>query len=189
MSLLSNILTTKRKLKPTKTIITTLDGKSMTADGQILATKGLGFVLDNKPDNVPCEILNGLFLGSQDCVDLSILEDQHINNILSIGIKVQISNPLAINQKFVECLDLPETDIKKVMGETCAFIDQILQKKEKILVHCNAGISRSSTIIIGYLILNKNMSFEDAYNLVKLRRECIRPNDGFLRQLKDLKNI
>lgn len=189
MSLLSNILTTKRKLKATKTIITTLDGKSMTADGEILATKGLGFVLDNKPDNVPCEILDGLFLGSQDCVDSSILEDKHINNILSIGIKVQISNPLAINQKFVECLDLPETDIKKVMGETCAFIDQILQKEEKILVHCNAGISRSSTIIIGYLILNKNMSFEDAYKFVKLRRECIRPNDGFLKQLKDLKNM
>lgn len=188
MSLLSNILLTKKRLKPTKTIITTIDGKSMTKDGKILTTGGNGFVLDNKPDNIPCQILDGLFLGSQDCVDLIVLESRHINNILSIGVDVPIDLPLEFNVKFIGCLDLPETDINVVMNEACVFIHQILQKKRKVLVNCNAGVSRSSAIIIGYLILHKNMNFDEAYKFVKLKRECIRPNDGFIRQLKELQN-
>lgn len=188
MSLLSQIQTTKGRLRPTNTIIRTLDGKRMTNDGEILATGEHGFVVDTKPDKIPCEVLDGLFLGSQDCVDLSVLKDHQIINVLSIGINVDIHLPLQINRKFIDCLDLPETNIKSILSEACSFIDQILQNHEKVLVHCNAGVSRSSTVIIGYLILHKNMNFEEAYKLVKTKRECIRPNDGFMRQLKELEN-
>lgn len=186
MSLLSKIQATKGKLKPTNTIITTLDGKKISNNGEVLTTGGHGFIVDTKPDKIPAEILDGLYLGSQDCVDLDVLESYQITNVFSVGINVDLSLPSNIKREFFECLDLPETNISEILTKICPMIDSILKNNEKVLVHCNAGVSRSSTIIIGYLILYKNMNFNDAILRVKTKRECIRPNDGFMRQLKDL---
>uniref|UniRef100_A0A336LWW1 CSON015638 protein n=1 Tax=Culicoides sonorensis TaxID=179676 RepID=A0A336LWW1_CULSO len=183
MSLLLSIQAMKEKLKSTNTIITTIDGKKINDNGEIISTSAHGYVVDTKPDKIPASIIEGLFLGSQDCVDITVLTVHHITNILSIGVEVDINFPRSIKRKFIECLDLPTTIIHDILNEACSFIDQVLKKGQKLLVHCNAGVSRSSTIIIGYLILYKNMNFCDAYSLVKSKRECIRPNDGFMKQL------
>jgi protein-tyrosine phosphatase len=53
------------------------------------------------------------------------------------------------------------------------------------LIHCNAGISRSSTIVLAYLLGIHRMKYEDAYTLLKTARSNIRPNDGFVQQLKE----
>lgn len=186
MSLLNLLQAGKNTLKPTKTIITTVDGRKLTEDGQVLSEKSCGFVIDTKPDKVPAEIIPKHFLGSQDCVDLEILNQNHIKNILSIGIKVDIDLDSSITRKFLECLDLPETNIKPLVEEANKFIYQSLEEKKVILVHCNAGVSRSSMIVIAYLITCVNMTYEEAFSLVKSKRECIRPNDGFIKQLKAL---
>jgi protein-tyrosine phosphatase len=44
-----------------------------------------------------------------------------------------------------------------------------------VFVHCMAGISRSPTIVIAYLILFKGMGYEEAWNFVANRRGFIRP--------------
>lgn len=182
MSLLAKLQMAKKKLQPTKTIITTIDGRRLTTDGEVLSSSGYGFVVDTKPDRIPAEILPGLFLGSQDCVDPEILERYNIRSVLSIGIEVK--PPPDIEWKFIECLDLPETQLEPVLDEATVFIN----KNQGILVHCNAGVSRSSSVVIGYLIKEKSLTFEEAFNLVKSKRECARPNDGFSKQLKDLSN-
>ena len=41
-------------------------------------------------------------------------------------------------------------------------------------------------MVIGYLIKNNRMSFEEAYKLVKNIRKYALPNLGFVKQLKDL---
>ena len=41
-------------------------------------------------------------------------------------------------------------------------------------------------MVIGYLIRNNRMSFEEAYKFVKCRRKSALPNLGFIKQLKDL---
>ena len=48
-----------------------------------------------------------------------------------------------------------------------------------------AGKSRSSSIIIAYLIRFKSMTYEKAYELVKSKRDVIQPNEGFVKQLKE----
>jgi atypical dual specificity phosphatase len=47
-----------------------------------------------------------------------------------------------------------------------------------------AGISRSSSIIISYLIKRKSFTFEKALDHCKSKREKISPNDGFRSQLR-----
>lgn len=61
-----------------------------------------------------------------------------------------------------------------------------VREKRKVLVHCNAGVSRSSTVVIAWLIVLEGMSFEDALAHCKGRRTQVKPNEGFTEQLKEL---
>ena len=44
--------------------------------------------------------------------------------------------------------------------------------KGTVLVHWYAGVSRSATLMIAYLMKTNNMTFNDAHKYVKLKR-CI----------------
>jgi atypical dual specificity phosphatase len=54
------------------------------------------------------------------------------------------------------------------------------------LVHCAAGVSRSATIVIGYLMLHKDMPLLEAALTVKKQRHVIYPNSGFWKVLMTL---
>ena len=54
-----------------------------------------------------------------------------------------------------------------------------------MLVHCQAGISRSPTIVIAYLMKKHNLKFNEAYNKVRDLRPIIAPNLIFMSQLMD----
>lgn len=52
-----------------------------------------------------------------------------------------------------------------------------------VLIHCMAGISRSVTLTIAYLMAHFGMSMQDAYQYVKDKRPAISPNLNFMGQL------
>ncbi|EFN87802.1 Dual specificity protein phosphatase 19 [Harpegnathos saltator] len=148
--------------------------------------RGLPFVVDEKPDLQVASVIPGLYLSSQDPVVCSdILKKYKIGHILSIGIN--------ISEKFddiryynSDLLDLPESDIMPSIKECVDIIHA--NRKENILVHCNAGVSRSPAIIIAYLMTTMKLSYNEAYEKVKGARSCIKPNDGFVRQLQSIEN-
>ena len=76
-------------------------------------------------------------------------------------------------------------DILTAIQTTAFYINSLVtnDKNKKILVHCSAGISRSSSIIIGYCMIYKKMKLLDAYNFVKSKKGNIAPNPGFMSQL------
>jgi dual specificity phosphatase 3 len=51
-----------------------------------------------------------------------------------------------------------------------------------VLVHCAAGVSRSPTLVLAFLIVEEKMTLRAAYDLVSSRR-LIQPNEGFMEQL------
>lgn len=51
-------------------------------------------------------------------------------------------------------------------------------------MHCFAGISRSATIIIAYLMRYHNMDLREAHAFVRKQRSFICPNHGFMGQLR-----
>ena len=53
-----------------------------------------------------------------------------------------------------------------------------------ILVHCFAGMSRSVSVIIAYLVIDKNYTVRDAVKYLSNRRPFIRPFKGFLNEIR-----
>jgi len=78
--------------------------------------------------------------------------------------------------------DSPQEDIGTYIN---SLIPELLRDAEgkRILFHCFAGISRSSSMCIAYLGKISNTSYTDTYNYVKSKRPCIQPNSGFVKNL------
>ncbi|KAG8141196.1 hypothetical protein E2320_006850 [Naja naja] len=74
-------------------------------------------------------------------------------------------------------------DISVWFQEAIDFIDSVKASGGHVLVHCQAGISRSATICLAYLIQSRRVRLEEAFDFVKQRRGVISPNFGFMGQL------
>lgn len=57
------------------------------------------------------------------------------------------------------------------------------KKKERILVHCRRGISRSAAVVIAYIMWRKRSGFERVLRLVQRARPSVFPNPAFREQL------
>ena len=61
--------------------------------------------------------------------------------------------------------------------------DEIKAKNGKVFVHCRAGVSRSATVCIAYIMKHMGSDVTNAYEFVKTKRPCISPNLHFMGQL------
>lgn len=197
MSFLSELRSKGKQLRPTTTTVTYSDGTqekivaaASSNERQIVKidSKPFGFVVDTKPDKTPaCILTDLLYLGSQDAVLLANIRAFDITDVLSIGIDTptsDVADASGLRCHFVPCLDVPETDLSEFVEASIAIIESARQRCGRVLVHCNAGVSRSATVCIAYLMAIEAMTFPQAYDLVKSKRPCIQPNAGFMRQLK-----
>ena len=129
--------------------------------------------------------------GSQDAAfEERILSHFAVTHILDVGSHAMAGaddpEPVfreKIVQRTVEMLDLPETPLLGLLPYCFSFIDGAREKGGCCLVHCNAGVSRSAAVVIGYLMKNRNMTYLSAYDYLKTLRPAVRPNEGFVRQL------
>ncbi|RWS06797.1 dual specificity protein phosphatase 18-like isoform X1 [Dinothrombium tinctorium] len=79
--------------------------------------------------------------------------------------------------------DTPTDDIGQHFDIGVDKIAEHAKRGERSVVHCVAGVSRSAALVIAYLIKHKRMTLHDAFNHVRERRQVIRPNNGFFKQL------
>lgn len=67
---------------------------------------------------------------------------------------------------------------------SCSFsTDSVRNKGGRVFVHCQAGISRSATICLAYLMRTNRVKLDEAFEFVKQRRSIISPNFSFMGQL------
>nr|CAD7261912.1 unnamed protein product [Timema shepardi] len=66
--------------------------------------------------------------------------------------------------------------------ESCE-IYEARSNEKGILVHCLAGVSRSVTVTVAYLMYKLSLDLNDAFNLVRSRKSNIAPNFHFMEQL------
>jgi atypical dual specificity phosphatase len=85
----------------------------------------------------------------------------------------------------LDVLDKPNESLVKYFDFVADKINEVAESGNCCLIHCVAGVSRSATMVIAYLMKHKKMSLRDAHSLVKSKRPFIRPNMGFWTQLID----
>jgi hypothetical protein len=81
---------------------------------------------------------------------LNELGIRHIINVCDLKLEQHILDNF--NVLWVNLYDELRADIKKHFEETNQFLYECKQKNEKVLVHCQMGISRSSSIVLAYLM-------------------------------------
>lgn len=135
----------------------------------------------------PTRILHHLYLGCQrDVLNKDLMRQNEIAYVLNASntcpkpefIPDSHFLRVPVNDSFGEKI-LPWLD------RSVEFIDKAKACNARVLVHCLAGISRSATIAIAYIMKRMNMSLDEAYRFVKEKRPTISPNFNFLGQLLD----
>ncbi|NXF62798.1 DUS27 phosphatase, partial [Ciccaba nigrolineata] len=95
-------------------------------------------------------------------------------------------NGLNIQYLGIEVDDFPDMDISKHFRPAAEFLDEaLLTYRGKILVSSEMGISRSAVLVAAYLMIYHHMTILEALMTLRKKR-AIYPNDGFLKQLRDL---
>ena len=115
--------------------------------------------------------------------DAAVYRELNIQYVLTMGRGLDALPPPGGKHKVVVVDDLPGASIDFAFEEAVAFIDEALAKNAACLVHCFAGMSRSATTVIAYLMMRRGMRLDEAYCTTRRGRPAIYPNAGFFEQL------
>ncbi|RWS28052.1 dual specificity phosphatase-like protein 2 [Leptotrombidium deliense] len=137
-------------------------------------------------------VLPGLLIAADDvATHKATLEEYGVSHILNLCSSV-VDNHFEDDYNYcnLDIKDSPSVNIKEYFEECFDFIDEG-RHRGNVLVHCDAsvpGLSRSTAICVAYLMNKEKKKFVDAYNEVKEARAFVKPNEGFMRQLKEYEN-
>ncbi|EFC45293.1 predicted protein [Naegleria gruberi] len=139
--------------------------------------------------DLPSCIMNSLYLG--DCFQATnkkSIDHLKITHIVNYECVKNMENVKLKDNRQVKYLRIPiedvhTEDIYQYFQEAHNFIEEAMFECGIVLVHCAAGVSRSSTIVISHVMKKMGLSFMFAFNMVKRRRRMIMPNEGFFNQL------
>ena len=144
-------------------------------------------------DDCPSEIIpNQLYLGNiHHALNLEILRSIKITHI--VNCTQSIDNKFESNG--IEYIRVPVNDKTSVsilpyFVKAIRFIEAVRDEnsgknENRIMIHCHAGISRSATITIAYLMYSWKLTMFDAITHVQSKRYIIQPYQGFKNQLLD----
>lgn len=71
--------------------------------------------------------------------------------------------------------DFDEIDLGEKIGQPINALNQLLKNKQKVYVHCNAGICRAPAVVLGYLCHHEGMSFGEALRQIQIARPIASP--------------
>ena len=159
-----------------------------------------------------CVLENQIFIGTGiQAKNWKIIRDLNITHIVNCSIEHECIFSDALKYLHCRLEDSLEENIYRDLEKACRFIDNALSndtddndsdsennsnesksrhgsanssQPARILIHCNLGISRSSSILIAYLIRKYKLCLYSAFNYVKDKRTQTAPNYSFLKQLK-----
>ncbi|GAU97894.1 hypothetical protein RvY_09117 [Ramazzottius varieornatus] len=147
----------------------------------------------NSPTDIDLEkveasqVLPFLYLGNErDAADMNRLASLKVTHVLN----VTSHSPCHYEKEGIRYKRLPASDsgqqnLAQYFKEAFEFIDEARNASCNVLIHCQAGVSRSATIVVAYLMHHKKMSMDEAYRLVKAKRSVISPNFNFMGQLME----
>ncbi|XP_054786648.1 protein-tyrosine-phosphatase MKP1 [Prosopis cineraria] len=79
--------------------------------------------------------------------------------------------------------DSPTEDITSILYDVFDYFEDVREQNGRVFVHCCQGVSRSTSLVIAYVMWREGQSFDDAFQYVKAARGIADPNMGFACQL------
>lgn len=161
----------------------------MTLRSRIRALLGLDFDFDVQlRGDALSAIDERLFVGARPTPeDLPALRDAgltHVVSCLEAGVmpKVRFLDSHFVTHA-IEARDAMDEDIARSFPGVFAF-DDAAGDTARILVHCEAGVSRSATVAAALVMRREGLSFFDAFTKLRAGRPGVLPNIGFASQLQ-----
>lgn len=112
------------------------------------------------------------------------LQDYGITAVISIMTDFErdlFLETVNVKEFFIDLDDKPSASLFRAIYEIRSILTN--NENEIFLVHCVVGRSRSPALLIGYLMLEEGLDYEEAYDEILKCRPSIHPNDGFKKQL------
>ncbi|XP_055629681.1 dual specificity protein phosphatase 18-like [Toxorhynchites rutilus septentrionalis] len=136
------------------------------------------------------KLLKNLYLCGGSAASVPMMKQLGVSLVINATTEAELPNtPLPCDETTgylrVPVKDNREEDLERYFDQIADRIEQEYQRDGVILVHCVAGVSRSASLCLAYLIKYHQMSLKDAYNHVKTKRPQIRPNVAFVKQLME----
>lgn len=133
----------------------------------------------------PEDGVGGLYLGNLNgAKDVKKLKECKVTAVLTVAAQAGLKyTKKDFEHKIIPAEDSASFNLLKHFDEALEFMTEHM-KKGSVYVHCFAGISRSATIVIAYLMKENGWPMEAAFKFVIKKRNIISPNPGFERQLE-----
>lgn len=134
------------------------------------------------------QILPFVFIGNErDAANRELLERSKVSHVLNVTshVPLHFENEArnGITYKRLAATDSCSQNLKQYFEEAIEFIESARISEGKVLVHCQAGVSRSPAIVIAYLMARFNLTLMAAFDFAKSRRNIVAPNLHFMGQL------
>lgn len=130
-------------------------------------------------------VADHIYLGSDAVArNREILEENGITHVLNcVGFVCPEYFKKDLTYKTLWLQDSPCEDITSILYDVFDYFEEVSEQGGRVFVHCYQGVSRSTSLVIAYLMWRKGQSFEDAFQYVKSQRGTTNPNMGFACQL------
>ncbi|XP_037085970.1 dual specificity protein phosphatase 22-B-like [Pollicipes pollicipes] len=129
------------------------------------------------------QVLPGLFVGSyRDSKNLAQLSTNNISHIVAVHVTAKKWYKDK-NYLLISAADTPQQNLLSYIPRCNDFIHSARQGGGAVLIHCLAGMSRSVTVALAYIISVTSLDYRTALQAVRAARPIANPNDGFLKQL------
>jgi len=140
------------------------------------------------------QITDEIYLGSEEAAHVKIeqLVDRKITHILMVGTQLELGlgkykDNKEMNYLRIQVQDETGSNLQEHFRTAILFIGKAVEKKEKVLVHCVMGFSRSPTVVAAWLMYSEGLSSGEALAKIQSKRD-VGPNGGFRAQLKEFES-
>ena len=129
-------------------------------------------------------VVDYLYIGNIDALHPEIIQRHNIQAIVSvIGHDIKIMYPANTNFIKIGIWDNEAENIEPWLEPGFQFIHSHRLTKKNVLVHCQAGISRSATMVLYYLMKCFGVPLRVAFGHLREKRPSVNPNTRFMRTL------
>lgn len=128
-------------------------------------------------------ITEHLFLSGCRGLNAYDIETNSIRHVINTTLEIPIMKLSTVDYTRIPVNDLPSENIYRYFDQVADEINAHAAANENVLIHCVAGVSRSASFVLAYLMKHLSMNLREAYKYLHSKRSVVRPNNGFFSQL------